>query len=316
MVAVATNRREDRARPMATVRQSITALYEQSQKSAKEGQAMFAVIESAAVESTDLASDDEGQRAEAEMVADNPTAGEGLSIARRFDDLRELAEREAGDIGAYGAPPGRDPSSPSINLADTPDTPARPMDEANIGVDTSYGAIPDLALPSEPPAPAAGDSLSELDVANIQELVRQAWEDETALATSKPVSGLDAVAHEVGQNDGIADHNHDDPDHGDHNHDIDAAMEEIAAAVVTSGNVTASVDLASMKAELVAAMRTELQDVLAADLRPMIKAAIAEAMQDLPVTQPKTRAKKAAPGKSSSGRASSKKLAAKKTSDN
>ena len=306
---------------MATVRQSITALYEQSQKSAKEGQAMFAVIESAAVASADLAPHDDGERAEAEMMTANPTAGEELSIARRFDDLRELAEREAGDTGAYGVPSRRDPSSISINLADTPQMTARPMDEADSGGDTSHSAMPDLSLPSEPPAPAASDSLSELDVANIQELVRQAWEDEAALATSKTEPDQDAVPQDAvpqdaGRNDRVAD-----PNHGEHNHDIDAAMEEIAAAVVKSGNVTTSADLTAMKAELVAAMRTELQDVLAADLRPIIRAAIAEAMQDLPRTQPKTRAKKAAPrkapsGKAPSGKATSKKLAAKKTSGN
>ena len=74
-------------------------------------------------------------------------------------------------------------------------------------------------------------------------------------------------------------------------------MEEIAAAVVKSSDVPAPVDLAAIKADLVAAMRTELQAVVEADLRPMIKAAIAEALQELPAAQPKPRAKKATSGK-------------------
>ena len=301
---------------MATVRQSITALYEQSRKSAAEGQPMFAIVdpdivdpdivETDVVEQADSASADlaphdhltthddgasDGARTETAMQADISTTGTRSSIARRFDDLRALAEREAGDASA-----------------------------ADSGASTTS-----LPLPSEPPAPPTGDALSDLDLANIQQLVQQAWEDEPALAAMRARPDPDAVPqetvpqetipegtapHDTGQGDTVA----------DHAHDIDMAMEEIAAAVVKSGNIAPSVDMASMKAELVAAMRAELQDVLTADLRPMIKAAIAEAMQDLPTTQPKPRARKAASGEAPSaatpsGKATPGKRATRKKSD-
>jgi hypothetical protein len=262
---------------MATVRQSITALYEQSRKSATEGQPMFAVIESASAASTGLAShddrnDDDG-RAEAAMMEPTPTAGDAPSIARRFDELRELADREAGDTGVAGYNP------------------------SNSGILDSVIPMSDQPLPSEPPAPASGDTLSELDVANIQQLVQQAWEDEPALAALKAEADHDAEPEIGGQPEGG-----DQPENvADPHHDIDTAMEEIAAAVVKSGTITPSVDLPAIKAELVAAMRAELQDVLAADLRPMIKAAIAEAMQDLPAKQSKTRTRKTTAKKKTDG---------------
>ena len=259
-------------KPMATVRQSITALYEQSRKSATEGQPMFAVIESAAAASTgpvprDHQANDDG-RAKAAMMDTTPTAGDRPSIARRFDDLRELADREAGDANLAGS--------------GTPDS------------GTPMSGVP---LPSEPPAPATGDTLSELDVANIQQLVQQAWEDEPTLAALKAVTDHDGEPQAASQPE-----DSDQPEGmADPPHDIDAAMEEIAATVVQSGAITQPVDLPAIKAELVAAMRAELQDVLTADLRPMIKAAIAEAMQDLPTKQPKTRARKTAAKKKADG---------------
>ncbi|MGB1177407.1 MAG: hypothetical protein ACPG48_08085, partial [Candidatus Puniceispirillaceae bacterium] len=62
----------------------------------------------------------------------------------------------------------------------------------------------------------------------------------------------------------------------------------------------------------------ELQAVVAADLRPMIKAAIAEALQELPAAKPTTRPKKAASGASAKKKASSraKKAAATQKSKN
>ena len=169
---------------MATVRESITALYEQSQKSAAEGQAMFAVIESEAVSSDGVEFDISGDDGRP-------------SIARRFDDLRDLAEREArGDGSSLDTPPQTDEMveapaeftagsfgttfDSSVNTVDiVPDISAQPPAD-NTG---TAAATPDL--PSEPPAPATGDALPDLGVADIQELVRQAWEDETALG---PVS--------------------------------------------------------------------------------------------------------------------------------
>ena len=282
--------------PMATVRESIAALYEQSRKSAGQGQAMLAVIESEAV-SPD------------EVDFDIPGADARPSIARRFDDLRDLAEREAREdtstddaptptdgmvgapddfsAGSFGATPnavvGFEDAVPNI----------APQAAADDAADTP--ATPDL--PSEPPAPATGDALSDLGVADIQELVRQAWEDETAL-------GQIAVPHD--------DNPPGDEDNSDAEDDPDiaAAMEEIAAAVVQSGDAAIAVDLDGMKADIVAAMRAELQAVVATDLRPMIRAAIAEALQELPAAKPAPHAKKAATKKSAAKKASTKKSAA------
>ena len=328
---------------MATVRQSIMALYEQSQKSATEGRAMFAVIESEAVTSD-------------EMDFGIPASEGRPSIVRRFDDLLDLAEREMPDrTSPRDAPPSADMTGPADDPAaassggswgvhfdtgetwpaiDTPrltDTPAAP-DRDDINTEINAGINADMqantsapTLPNEPPAPAKSDASSDrvadLDVADIQKLVRQAWEDEKALDgldnkpdTDDATAGNDAPAGNKSGNGksgniaanatGSAD-GHDDPD-------MEAAMQEIAAAVVKSVDAPEPVDLASVKAELVAAMRSELQAVVAADLRPMIKAAIAEALQELPAAQPKTRAKKAAAGDTAKKR-TAKKMARKKS---
>ena len=306
---------------MATVRQSIMALYEQSQKSAAEGQAMFAVIESKAV------TPDE--------VDFGITTNDGRPpIARRFDDLRNLADREMPDWtsrhdtaassanmtssandpevavsdGNWGVHFDAGEALPTIDTPRSPEAPASPDSDDNAGnVEGDISADSQApasmpALPNEPPAPASSDAVADLDVADIQKLVRQAWEDEAALddIDSLPAPGIDAPGNDNSGNDNSRGDNsgNNGAGHADGNDDPDmeAAMQEIAAAVVHSGDAPKPVDLAAMKVELVAAMRRELQAVVAADLRPMIKAAIAEALRDLPAAQPKTRAKKASAG--------------------
>ena len=362
---------------MATVRESITALYAQSQKSASESEALFAVIESEAVPFDDAANDAATDMA-TDMAndmdfqipngygsngdgphgdgphGDGPTGDGRPSIARRFDDLRNLAERAAqDDTSAYETSPDHTPhdhTSPADAMTDAPadlttgniattfggnfgatsDSPPHmtdmnpgdmntvdmnPVDivpdisappAANDDADTDTDAAMAPTLPSEPPAPATGDALSDLGVADIQELVRQAWEDETALR-------------------GVAE---DDPDIAAalEEPDIAAAMEEIAAAVVDSADVAATdaadatdadapaaVDLAGMKADLVAAMRAELHAVVATDLRPIIKAAIAEALQELPAAKPAPRTRKTATKKAATSAARKKATAKKST---
>ena len=294
---------------MATVRQSIMALYEQSRKSAAEGQAMFAVIESEAMTPVE--------------VDFEIRAGDGRPpIARRFDDLRNLAEREMPDrISPRGAPPpstgmtgtaqghpvarsgdsteGPFDAGEALPAIDSPPPPAisRSPDSDDIGGNTNTDMNTDMntdrpasasepALPNEPPAPASSDAMADLDVADIQKLVRQAWEDKTALGSVDGPAGtdIDRTISDAGNTDSI-----DDPD-------MEAAMKDIAAAVGKSDDLPEPVNLAAIKAELVATMRSELQAVVTADLRPMIKAAIAEALQELPAAQPKTRANKAAAG--------------------
>ncbi|MEL0303525.1 MAG: hypothetical protein VW989_07210 [Rhodobiaceae bacterium] len=319
---------------MATVRQSIMALYEQSQKSAAEGQAMFAVIESEAV------TPDE--------VDFGISTNDGRPpIARRFDELRNLADREMPDWTSH-----HDAAAPSANMTSTANDPAVTGSDGNWGVHFDAGkALPPIdtprlietprspdtptssdsddnagdisadsqapasmpALPNEPPAPASSDAVADLDVADIQKLVRQAWEDETALDNidSLPTPGNDASVIDAPGNDNSGNNNsgNNGTGHVDGNDDPDmeTAMQEIAAAVVKSGDAPEPVDLAAVKAELVAAMRSELQAVVAADLRPIIKAAIAEALQELPAAQPKTRAKKAAAGGTAKKKAARKK---------
>ena len=309
---------------MATVRQSIMALYEQSRKSAAEGQAMFAVIESEAMTPVE--------------VDFEIRAGDGRPpIARRFDDLRNLAEREMPDrISPRGAPPpstdmtgaaqgrpvagsGGNTEGPfdageALPAIDSPPPPAisESPNSDDIGGDTNTDMNTDRpasasepALPNEPPAPASSDAMADLDVADIQKLVRQAWEDKTALGSVDGPAGtdIDRTISDAGNTDSI-----DDPD-------MEAAMQDIAAAVGKSDDSPEPVDLAAIKAELVAAMRSELQAVVTADLRPMIKAAIAEALQELPAAQPKTRANKAAAAGTAGKKAAGKKAAtrAKKT---
>ena len=70
---------------MATVRQSITALYEEAQRSAVEGAPMLAVLQSDAAGPEALP-----DRADAGAIPLPVTA-----IAARFEELRRLAELEA-----------------------------------------------------------------------------------------------------------------------------------------------------------------------------------------------------------------------------
>ncbi len=306
---------------MATVRQSIMALYAQSQKSAGEGQAMFAVIESEAVApAKTTTAKTTTAKTTTDIYFDIPASDGRPLIARRFDDLRALAEREMSDEAG--------PDTISSLADDRPETADVSGVEANIGP-AAGGAInthsetvaPDMPLPSEPPAPAGGDPLSDLDIGDIQELVRQAWEDESALgaAVGKAAhTGADPIGHDA----------HDDAELGTGDDpDIKTAMEKIAAAIGQNGDgqsgdgqdgdilkadapdakAQVPVDLTSVKVEIMAAMRTELQAVVKADLGPMIKAAIAEALQELSAAPPeagtKTRAKKAVSGKTAKKKA-------------
>ena len=306
---------------MATVRQSIMALYEQSQKSAGEGQAMFAVIESRAVApaKTTTAKTTTAKTTAAKTTTDRyfdiPASDGRPLIARRFDDLRALAEREMSDEAG--------PDAISSLPDDTPETTVVSGLEADIGpaaggaVNThSETVAPDMPLPSEPPAPAGGDPLSDLDIGDIQDLVRQAWEDESALGVAlgkTAYTDADPIGHDAYDDAELG--AGDDPD-------ITTAMEKIAAAIGQNGDgqdgdivkadapgekAPMPVDLTSVKVEIMAAMRTELQAVVKADLGPMIKAAIAEALQELAAPPPqagtKTRAKKAVSGKTAKRKA-------------
>ena len=356
---------------MATVRQSITALYEESRKSAADGVAMMAVINTTPV--ADLAMD---------PSVDAPGQPE---IVARFDELRRLAEIEADHVedsaevdlagvdgaGVDGAgeltstltgsddddhpalamdpddsdqiiaepditppsfagPSGDGPSGDGPSGAAAAETsdrapsplpsdvlPSTPLDldpgnfEAGnldaVGLDENVdnGRAADLALPEEPPAPAStlasGDG-DDLEIGDIQELVRQAWEDEAGIGQSVPQAGTSEQTASDDTASAVPT-------------DIELAMEEIAAAVVQSGDTATPVDVEAMKAEIIAAMRSELKALVDADLTSAVRAAVAEAVKSaLAEMQPvREEADKAAPKKAPGARkASAKKAAAKR----
>ena len=375
---------------MATVRQSITALYEESRKSAADGVAMMAVINTTPV--ADLAMD---------PSVDAPGQPE---IVARFDELRRLAEIEADHVedgarvdlagvdlagvdgaGVDGAgeltstltgfddddhpalamdpdesdqiiaepditppsfagPSGDGPSGDGPSGAAAAETsdrapsplpsdvlPSTPLDldPGNFGADNldavgldenvDNGRAADLALPQEPPVPAStlasGDG-DDLEIGDIQELVRQAWEDEAGIGQSVPQAGTSEQKASDDTASAVPT-------------DIELAMEEIAAAVVQSGDTATPVDVEAMKAEIIAAMRSEMKALFDADLTSAVRAAVAEAVKsaladmqpvregaDKAETKPATATKakeKAAPKKAPGAKkASAKKAAAKR----
>ena len=240
---------------VATVRQSITALYEESRKSAVEGAPMMAVIESTA--SGDAPSGN-GTGDVRPLAAPEPAA-----IIARFEELLRLAEIEAsprdGLPEADMTQADLTPTAASSDHGKVPASPAVMSDE------------PDgVALPEEPPAPAStpasGDG-ADLEIGDIQELVRQAWEDETGIGHAAPQNDMQDASSDA-----------DTPSPGPA--DIEMAMEEIAAAVVQSGDGATPVDVEAMKAELIAAMRAEMKSLLEAELTSAVKATVAAAVSE------------------------------------
>jgi len=195
------------------------------------------------------------------------------SIAARFDELRRLADLET--------PPSQD--EPLMMAVETEAAPEADNDIGPEATPVASFGTPDLGLsadeillPSEPPAPAAGHGASDLEVDDIRKLVQEAWQDETAIGLSQTETP-----------DGSADSQLDDPD-------IESAMEDIAAAVVQSAGAPSAADLEGIKADLVAAVRAELQAVVETELKDIVKAAVTEALKDMPAAKPAPRAKKAA----------------------
>jgi len=325
---------------MATVRQSITALYEEAQRSAVEGAPMVAVLQSDAAGPDALP-----DRADADGAIPLPVT----AIAARFEELRRLAELEAGpaaepsetpatdetrfdvpndsladidlstgfgdridndpsddatsaasgaasdDVDGDGGVPAMDDNSSDIPVIDipvaglgaapedtnepVPETPgnATPAAQAVTGTETGP------SLPEEPPAPASDDTGDDLDIADIHTLVREAWEDETALGEiASPEAGVQSANHhgeaaDIAATDVAATGN------------IETAMQEIAAAVVQSADSGKGYDVEALKREIIAAIRAELQVVVDSDLKSVIKTAVAEAMADMPAVAPPAR---------------------------
>ena len=319
---------------MATVRQSITALYEEAQRSAVEGAPMLAVLQSDAAGPDALP-----DRADADGAIPLPVT----AIAARFEELRRLAELEAGpaaepsetpatdetrfdapndplagidlsagfgdrihndpaddatsaasgaasdDVDGDGGVPAMDDNSSDIPVIDIPVTgfgaapedtgepvPETPGDAAQAVTGIETGP----SLPEEPPAPASDNTGDDLDIADIHTLVREAWEDETALGEiASPEAGEQSADHHAEAADiaatGVA-----------ATGNIETAMQEIAAAVVQSADSGQGIDVEAMKREIIAAMRAELQAVVDSDLKSVIKTAVAEAMADMPAVAP------------------------------
>jgi len=327
-VVWATGREEDK---VATVRQSITALYEESQKSAAEGAAMMAVINSSAA----LDAPADGGLAQVRPFA----APEPASIVARFEELRRLAEAEA----AHADDQQPDHDQPDHNRPEDDPYDERPFvegpfDEGSVDTDENIPmagvatmdsiqtamdsaasesrpqhvvstpvetAEPDdLTLPQEPPAPASGGG-GDLEIGDIQELVRQAWEDEAGIrpassATSAPSSqpsstppssaatqpqqpatkDQPAIEEQTAANDQPATNDQAAPAPTD----IEMAMEEIAAAVVQSGDNAARIDVEALKAEIIAAMRNEMKALVEADLTSAVRSAVAAAVGEAVTT--------------------------------
>ena len=364
---------------MATVRQSITALYEESQKSALEGMPMLAVLHSHSI------APDSPTIPMLDTKLEPETPPPASAIAARFDELRRLADIEAkhdrarppfktnnhgltrqdGDapaerVSAEGMPaegmlidkvqaetilaedrladsdleaefeapaPEHEPVTPDgapVAETKTASDASMPADVPIIeipstAVETGFDSRPtaDSALPDEPPAPAAGAPLGDLDIADIQNLVRQAWEDETALGDAAVTADTPDTASGPGTPapPAPAETRPDAPDAA-LSGNIEMAMEEIAAAVVQSADTTMSLDVDAMKAEIIGAMRAELQAVVQSDLRSIVKAAVAEAMSELPTTgaTPETMAaSKTTTKKPAAKKPAAKKVAAKRT---
>ena len=348
---------------MATVRQSITALYEEAQRSAVAGAPMLAVLQSDAA-GTDRLTD--------RTDTGNTIPVPATAIAKRFDELRRLADLEAGSrpselpagpetpadvpndpfagidlsAGFGGAPhilqndtadaitanesgndagnhagndevvaPGMDEHAnmPVIDIPVTgfgaapedtgepgleePDD-AAPVAQATIEIGIETGIETGTALPEEPPAPASNNMGDDLDIADIHTLVREAWEDETALGE---IASHQAVEHQAAEHQEV-EHQAAEPEtarQAANGHaeaadltavgNIETAMQEIAAAVVQSADSSQTIDVETMKREIIAAMRTELQAVVDSDLKSVIKTAVAEAMADMPAVAPPAR---------------------------
>ena len=289
---------------MATVRQSITALYEESQKWALEGAPMLAILQNGTVEPGLQPAAIAPAAVTPAEIETGKEAG-ALPIALRFDELRRLAELEASSDRARHAgdtftetdtltgsdlttgfapasetafepfaksPAGTAPDEqagpndmfldvpiieiPSSIVGDAPDT-ATPADTAqdddrwDTALDDTDSISMDRALPDEPPAPAppTGEALGDLDIGDIQDLVRQAWEDETAIGDAARASATPPAPKTTSA--APVDTAHDPALSGG----IEMAMEEIAAAVVQSADTSPSVDVEAMKADIIGAMR-------------------------------------------------------------
>ena len=229
-------------------------------------------------------------------MPNDPLAGIDLSagFADRFhnDPADDATSAASDDVDGDGGVPAMDDNSSDIPIIDTPVTEfgAAPEDtcepfpetpgDATLAAQAVTGIETGPSLPEEPPAPASDNTGDDLKIADIHTLVREAWEDETALGEiASPEAGEQSADHHaeaagIAAADVAATGN------------IETAMQEIAAAVVQSADSGQGIDVEAMKREIIAAMRAELQAVVDSDLKSVIKTAVAEAMADMPAVAP------------------------------
>ena len=260
---------------MVTVRQSIIALYEEAQKSAVEDAPALGVLRSDAACPNVLPA-----RAE----TDNTIPLPATAIATRFEELRRLAELEA-NATPLKLPAGNDAASipiidiPATEFGAAPENTGEPIPEQPRNAAPPSQAVTGIesgpSLPEEPPAPASDNTGDKLEIADMHTLVREAWEDKTALGESaSPEAGEQTADHHAEAAEIAA------------NGNIETAMQEIAAAVVQSADSEQGIDVETIKSEIIAAMRAEFQAIVGSDLKSVIKTAVAEAMTDMPAEAP------------------------------
>ena len=333
---------------MTTVQDSINALYVEAERNANDGTPMFAILhgapkddaatpilpghaedlypvnfdvtsspaESLAAES--LHTDSLGAESRSDQTAGNTgkdhddshhgnhhdgdqTHGHRLLVAR-LDDLYALAEQE------ITAPaPELEDASPD-NLADgAPENSERnPVDHP----------APGNALPEQPPAPPQMGLDTDLNIADIHNLVQQAWDDGDAHddggaadqtpAMTPPRPDQAVSGHTASDASGPADET-----------DIKAAMVEIAAAV-NQLDSPAPAQMNMLRDEIVEAIKAELRATMHADLAPMVRRAVAEVLAEAAAKElaSKKPARKAAarkaPKKAAGAKTATKKPAGKK----
>lgn len=343
---------------MTTVQDSINALYVEAERNANDGTPMFAILhcaptdeaattmlsghtedlypvnfdvtsspaESLAAES--LHTDSLGAESRSDQTAgdtgkdhddshhDNhndgdQTHGHRLLVAR-LDDLYALAEQE------FAAPAPELVDESPDNLADgVPDNSERnPVDHP----------APVNALPEQPPAPPQMGLDTDLNIADIHNLVQQAWDDGDA---------HDGVTHEsYAHDDGraadqtpamtpprpdqaVSGHTASDAAGPADETDIKAAMVEIAAAV-NQLDSPAPAQMNMLRDEIVEAIKAELRATMHSDLAPMVRRAVAEVLAEAAAKElaSKKPARKAAarkaPKKAAGAKTATKKPAGKK----
>ena len=343
---------------MTTVQDSINALYVEAERNANDGTPMFAFLYCAPTDEAattmlsghaedlypvnfdvksspaeSLHTDSLGPESRSDQTAGDTgkdhndshhgnhhdgdqTHGHRLLVAR-LDDLYALAEQEV------AAPvPELEDESPD-NLADgVPDNSER---------NPVHHPAPGNALPEQPPAPPQMGLDNDLNIADIHNLVQQAWDDGDA----HDEEAHDGVTHEsYAHDDGraadqtpamtpprpdqaVSGHTASDAAGPADETDIKAAMVEIAAAV-NQLDSPAPAQMNMLKDEIVEAIKAELRATMHADLAPMVRRAVAEVLAEAAAKElaSKKPARKAAarkaPKKAAGAKTATKKPAGKK----